>query len=170
LADPRPRTCYKCHSPKEKGKRCLPCRSEYLAKRHAENAAAREQIKRWGENRRSRNQCLCSGNQVLKSRTRCARCLDNHRDLYYQKVYGITLAEYNAMLLAQGGVCAICEDAPEKKRLAVDHDHETGELRGLLCFGCNIAIGHLKESKDMLERTLAYMNRVKKIQVVRGIA
>jgi hypothetical protein len=53
--------------------------------------------------------------------------------------FGITLEQYNEMLEAQGGVCAVCHKPPKvgAKAHAVDHDHKTGEIFGLLCFGCN---------------------------------
>jgi len=68
-----------------------------------------------------------------------------------EKVYGISRADYEALLEFQGGVCYICGRAPRQKRLAVDHDHDTGEVRGLLCanneYGCNLAvIGNLENS------------------------
>jgi hypothetical protein len=63
---------------------------------------------------------------------------ERQRDLYLQRTYGITTAEYEAILEHQGGVCAICRKPPKKKRLAVDHDHRTSLVRGLLCTpGCN---------------------------------
>lgn len=62
---------------------------------------------------------------------------ERQRDLYLQRTYGITSAEYDALLQAQDGRCAICEAKPRKKRLAVDHDHATGLVRGLLCTNCN---------------------------------
>lgn len=58
--------------------------------------------------------------------------------------YGITEAEYLRMLAGQGGVCAICE-RPSAIRLCVDHNHETGEVRGLLCRGCNLSLGYLRD-------------------------
>ena len=51
--------------------------------------------------------------------------------------YGITLEQYDAMLVAQNGVCALCFRPPSKYRLAVDHNHTTGQVRKLLCNGCN---------------------------------
>lgn len=53
------------------------------------------------------------------------------------KLLGVDDATYAAMLAAQGGHCAICPSEPATRRLHVDHDHATGEVRGLLCFRCN---------------------------------
>src|SRR5437867_13162633 len=50
---------------------------------------------------------------------------------------GLSLAEYDALLAAQGGGCAICDRPPKTRRLDVDHDHRTGKVRGLLCHRCN---------------------------------
>lgn len=76
-------------------------------------------------------------------------------------VYGISEDEYLAMLAIQGGRCFICQRVPRSKRLAVDHDHETGEVRGLLCAdserGCNHAIlGNIKDVA-MARRILLYL-------------
>ena len=68
------------------------------------------------------------------------------------------------MLEAQGGVCAICEK-PERstsrygriKKLAVDHDHDTGAVRGLLCANCNKGIGNLGDDPDILIAGAAYL-------------
>ncbi len=60
------------------------------------------------------------------------------RDAYYKRTYGITLVQYNVILKKQGGVCAVCKRPPKPERnLAVDHDHKTGEIFGLLCYVCN---------------------------------
>lgn len=79
--------------------------------------------------------------------------------------YGITLEDYEARLAFQGGVCAICQsDHPgaagtKRPRLyfTVDHDHETGLIRGLLCHGCNVALGYAKENVDALGRMIEYL-------------
>ena len=75
---------------------------------------------------------------------------DARRSAKLKHNYGITLDDYNIMLEDQNGVCAICGKPPHeanpdhwKERLAVDHCHETGRVRGLLCNNCNAGIGHL---------------------------
>lgn len=78
--------------------------------------------------------------------------------------FGITPEQYQEMLDAQGGVCAICE-GPERstdkkgriKAFAVDHDHDTGAIRGLLCANCNKGIGNLGDSVDTLISAAAYL-------------
>ena len=68
------------------------------------------------------------------------------RDARYRREYGITLVEYDQMLAEQGGVCAICKKEPDGRRLSVDHDHVTGEVRGLLCVRCNSFLGYYESS------------------------
>lgn len=82
--------------------------------------------------------------------------------------YGLSLEQYDAMLIAQNGVCAICKKSdPEGKALAVDHDHITGENRGLLCGLCNKAIGLLQDSAELVIKAAEYLNSFKpKICVV----
>lgn len=59
------------------------------------------------------------------------------KDRRLRRKYGITLAQYDAILRSQGGVCKLCGRPPRKLALAVDHDHKTHRVRGLLCFTCN---------------------------------
>lgn len=58
----------------------------------------------------------------------------------YRTAYGITLDEYERLFIEQNGLCAICKAEPIKYKLAVDHDHDTGAVRGLLCPPCNRAL------------------------------
>jgi hypothetical protein len=82
------------------------------------------------------------------------------RRSHLKRKYGITLEDYDRMLEAQGGVCAICKEArPEERTLHVDHDHVTGKIRGLLCFRCNNAIGDLRDDVDLIYRMLDYLDR-----------
>ena len=86
-----------------------------------------------------------------------------------QKTFGISLEQYNQMHEAQNGVCEICgkpETATRNgkvKWLAVDHDHTTGEIRGLLCAHCNTAIGKLEDSIDVMESAIRYLKKYKSL-------
>lgn len=89
----------------------------------------------------------CSGS-VCK-----AHASEKRHEKLLRDSYGMTPAEYQRLLDFQGGVCFICRRPPRNKRLAVDHDHETGLVRGLLCAdnenGCNRAvIGNLERAVD----------------------
>jgi len=76
------------------------------------------------------------------------------------KQYGLTVAEYDAMLSKQGGVCAICyqpETSGLKQFLSVDHNHRTTKVRGLLCNACNHGLGHFHDNPDRLRRAAVYL-------------
>lgn len=75
------------------------------------------------------------------------------------KVYGLTPEKYNLMLLSQGGICAICHLARGIRKLAVDHDHETGVVRGLLCQFCNTALGKFLDDIKILKRAIEYLEK-----------
>lgn len=74
--------------------------------------------------------------------------------------YGMSLEQWDELMLKQGGVCAVCskEDACHK-RLAVDHDHKTGAIRGLLCGKCNKAVGLFQDSSENCFEAGKYLNR-----------
>lgn len=90
-------------------------------------------------------QTFCAGCQSFrdlvdfgKGQTQCRPCASSkaHATMI-EKVYGLDARGYRALLDAQGGRCAICRARPRSKRLAVDHDHKSGAVRGLLCSRCN---------------------------------
>lgn len=58
----------------------------------------------------------------------------------------MSIADYDALLAAQGGRCAICGARPGRRNLAVDHDHATGKVRGLLCTTCNVKLGVIEST------------------------
>ena len=88
---------------------------------------------------------------------------DYFRDKDLRRNYGVTLAWYEAILAKQGGACAICKKPEDKVlkgrllRLAVDHCHATGKVRGLLCVNCNRGIGNLQHDRTILTAALAYL-------------
>ena len=86
------------------------------------------------------------------------------RRMKYKRMYGITIEDYDRMLEAQGYRCAICrtdEPGGSGARFAVDHNHDTGNVRGLLCNNCNRGLGHLQDSVLILEQAINYLNEEK---------
>jgi hypothetical protein len=74
------------------------------------------------------------------------------------KKYGINSAIYKEMLENQKGLCAICgKEAPKGNQFHIDHDHKTGIVRGLLCSFCNLGIGQLKHSIEILISAIEYL-------------
>lgn len=84
---------------------------------------------------------------------------DRARDRHLARHYRLKPGAYASMLAAQDGKCAICgrDDNPSKTRFAIDHDHTTGKVRGLLCTCCNQAIGQLQDSPELLRKAAIYL-------------
>lgn len=82
-----------------------------------------------------------------------------HRERWLKR-YGLTVEQYDTMLADQGSACAICRRTdPGARGWCVDHCHDTGQVRGILCMGCNSAIGHLSHDPDTLRAAIAYLER-----------
>ncbi|WP_078894578.1 endonuclease VII domain-containing protein [Streptomyces sp. CT34] len=111
------------------------CRTCGEAKPHSE----------WHRNRRTSDgfATLCKPCKAAKGRVR-----------HLKRQYGITEAERDALVKEQWGLCVICLDAAPAH---VDHDHETGKVRGVLCFSCNAALGQFKDRPDALRRAAEYL-------------
>ena len=76
---------------------------------------------------------------------------------YHIKKYGISEEQYELLFNEQRGVCKIC-GLPEKGRnLAIDHNHETQEVRGLLCLKCNVTLGFVKDNPILLRKMTEYV-------------
>ena len=70
----------------------------------------------------------------------------------------LTQQRYDELLDEQGGCCGICgRERQARRRLAVDHDHTTGQVRGLLCSNCNVGLGLFQDSVDLLEQAIGYL-------------
>lgn len=83
-----------------------------------------------------------------------------YRRRMIEKSFGIPYSEYEAMYEKQGGKCAIClgeEPCARNDHLAIDHCHESGKVRGLLCSSCNRALGLFKDSIEILESAKRYL-------------
>lgn len=77
-----------------------------------------------------------------------------------KRMYGITIEDYDCIFNKQQGKCACCGILNENltKELSVDHCHETGKIRGLLCHNCNTALGLIKDNVDVLKQMLIYIS------------
>jgi hypothetical protein len=96
----------------------------------------------------------------------CHRCSktsvkDRQRSFENQRLiksYGISIERYEEMEKAQNGLCAICK-SPRKEgiRFNIDHNHDTGQVRGLLCSGCNRGLGYFKDRPDLIKKAADYL-------------
>jgi len=119
---------------------CLPCRNRtrvHLPRKYigTKQERSRQATKTWRES---------NPDKVLNKR--------------YKERYGITYTEYKAMSENQNHKCKIC--GIEDKKLAVDHNHQTLKIRGLLCNNCNFAIGLLKDNVETLKSAVNYLKTV----------
>ena len=81
---------------------------------------------------------------------------------------GLTIEQYDELLRLQGNGCAICHRPPFKRRLAVDHNHRTGRIRGLLCYHCNYGIGVFRDSVKKLRAAADYLEKRDKLETTNG--
>lgn len=124
--------------------------------------------------------CGSSENKFYGDHVWCGRCLNENtrdwerknenkaywisRNSYDKTLYGLAKGERQKMLEEQRGLCAICEQMPRTKRgLHLDHNHETGQNRGLLCHGCNVAIGNFGDDIELLQKAIKYLKKYKAI-------
>lgn len=96
---------------------------------------------------------------VLTARERKRRQRRSAHNQHLRRTYGITIAEYDLLFEAQGGKCAICGGGTTKRHLAVDHNHKTGEIRGLLCGLCNSGLAKFRDNRILLWRAHRYMKQ-----------
>jgi Recombination endonuclease VII len=128
-----------------------------------------------------RPQATCHPEKPHYGRGLCRKCFDHEANLQrnyakenrvphgrafgLKRRYNITLEDYEQMLTVQGGVCAICGRTPDPngptidRFLHVDHNHETEELRGLLCGPCNKAVGALGDTLEGVMRAVTYLQK-----------
>lgn len=96
------------------------------------------------------------------AKCRCDRCRKAARGYLQTQNYGITPEQVETLALGQGGVCAACGEVPGNKNgFHVDHDHSTGKIRGLLCHGCNLALGNLKDDPARISGLYEYLIRAR---------
>ena len=90
----------------------------------------------------------------------CAANKHRRRGYVLRGTYRLSVAEYDALLAAQNGGCAICGEAEtgaRSSKLHIDHDHATGKVRALLCNHCNRGLGGFRDDPDRLRRAILYL-------------
>lgn len=147
-----------------KTKRCASCKrhlplSEFYmtSKGYYKSYCSLCRIKRRQE--RIKNNPERYGKEYYKELRNNPKYKEYRKNQHLKKKFGITLDEYNLMFLKQQGKCLICNTHQRdlKRSLHVDHNHKTGEVRGLLCFNCNIGIGYLKHDTEILSNAIDYL-------------
>lgn len=96
-----------------------------------------------------------SGDNLYRPRDGKRRCKQCARRRSWLGRYGLAEAEFDALLIAQAGRCAICDD--EMRNPEIDHDHNTEQVRGLLCHRCNMALGIFGDRPELLRSALEYV-------------
>jgi Autographiviridae endonuclease VII len=134
---------------------CKSCMAAYRKKRYAANPdVAIQRVRKWRERyperyREGQRRYREEHGEQRRQRDRAG---------HLRRKYGLRAADYDFLVVAQGGLCAICGQ-PDERGLHVDHEHATGLVRGLLCGRCNKAIGLLDEDPLRFESAKDYLRR-----------
>ncbi len=101
--------------------------------------------------------------KLQRSITSKEKTTEQRRKMKYLERYNLSIEQYEDMLKLQNGVCAICLGKPtgKKTRLCVDHCHDTGKVRGLLCNECNVGLGRFRDKVDLLASAIEYLKGAK---------
>lgn len=142
------------------------CRKCQRTHRRGWRAANREHVRRYERGRSAACKAIRNARAHKRYHERDKHDLQWVRraaDQHLRTTFGISLTDYERIFEEQGGVCAMCHEAEtvrvhgRVRRLAVDHDHETGQRRALLCHHCNIALGVLRDDPARCEAARDYL-------------
>jgi len=134
----------KGHIKEPKVLNCVTCKVEFLGKHYMSKYCCKE--------------CKVKDPEFI------ARLPTLNKSSTLLRLYGITIDDYASLVESQESKCAICNETP--KTLYVDHNHETGKVRGLLCMKCNAGLGLFKDKQSNLQNAVAYLqkNELKKVR------
>lgn len=95
-------------------------------------------------------------NQTIRAKRLRTR---NQQTYDFKRKFGITVHDKDAIFIAQGCKCAICgsETSKSNRDFALDHDHKTGKIRGVLCHQCNVGLGNFEDSLSFLQKAINYL-------------
>lgn len=161
--------CYKHHhvpvDPAERGQCPIEGCGKRLSPKNTLGRCEKHMLPRWVAAECAAEDCTKKLN-VTNLTGFCGKHTNGYRRTQrLQRDYGITEADYNAMMVAQNGVCAVCGQPPKPggvkaaSKLHVDHDHVTGRVRALLCLNCNNGLGHFSDDPALLRLAADYIER-----------
>lgn len=142
---------------------CKPCHTASDMRRYFANRE--ERIKKVGEWKRS-NRDRVNASQRRRRIERGDELRLKERAGHLRRKYGLRLRDFDTLLYAQLGMCAICRK-PAWRKLHVDHDHSTKQVRGLLCEKCNKAIGLLDDEPRLARSAETYLRRTGRVSAHR---
>jgi hypothetical protein len=139
-------------------------------KRYADDAEFREKVLAGGRRHRdankeeinaARRERYATDPDYAESQRACTRnrYVQVNADRLMSQ-YGMTIADYNALLARQNGACRICKTKPAGRRLAVDHCHLTDTIRSLLCNNCNLGVGNFRDNPALMRAAADYIEEV----------
>jgi hypothetical protein len=133
-------------------KKCYSCRLEQLESNYYKSSEKKDGLQ---------NECKACNTSRKKSWHQTDSGKASSANTKLKRRYGITLSEYESMVLEVGSKCEICGDTKSylNHKLCIDHDHNTGNIRGVLCKACNLAVGNLKDSPELALKTFEYLNK-----------
>lgn len=129
-------------------KTCFKCKTEKAHNQFSINKIRVDGLQTWCK--------LC---QNTKQRETHIKNPERIKEAKLRYLYKISLSDYNNLLTLQNGLCAICKEHPSDRSLDVDHNHKTKKVRGLLCRYCNLAVGNLRESKELAQSLISYLDK-----------
>jgi hypothetical protein len=106
-----------------------------------------------------RSTCRECQKKYLKNYYGSTSSVEKRQIMHYKSRYNIDLELHRKLSEQQNGMCAICGVKPDNKLLSLDHNHKTGEIRGLLCNNCNVALGNLREDESIILNMLEYLRK-----------
>lgn len=154
---------------KEKAKEYQQKNKEYIKERHKKyrqnnKEYIKERQEKWRQNnkehlRKQGREYYQNNKEGIKKRNKeyYQNNKKHRREYDYKKLYNLTLEEIDQILLAQNHRCLICGKSLMEIKWCIDHNYETGQIRGILCDWCNKGLGHFKDNPEFLRKAALYI-------------
>lgn len=140
-------------------KTCTKCKLELAEERFGKNSKSKDGLNYMCKSCMNQASKDYHKNNPAKGR-HSPQAKENKKWATIKRKYGITKEQHAALFAKQGNVCAICGNVPRK--ICVDHDHITDQVRGLLCLDCNLAVGLMKDKPEWVQQMVHYLQNYDK--------